>query len=180
MVVQQTLASYITYMFDGHNHDSGQPQQKEACAISPTIVNDFIGQRRISKRHCMGESSWASSTTIWPYARTIGRRRNRSGHTLATNLAFIITVCSGVITPSRNILQRLVNVLQSLRRILKVRTCSCSEPQQPHAVTFEKSPKKLSSLIQQRNISLVKGASAERASSSRSAFDNDSRVADSR
>ena len=37
--------------------------------MSPTMVNDFIGQRRASRRHCIGESSWASSTTTCPYVQ---------------------------------------------------------------------------------------------------------------
>ena len=37
-------------------------------AISPTIVIDLIGQRRISVRQAIGESSCASSTITWPNA----------------------------------------------------------------------------------------------------------------
>ena len=40
-----------------------------AWAISPTIVKERDGPRRSSSRHCIGDSSWASSTTIWPYAQ---------------------------------------------------------------------------------------------------------------
>ena len=39
---------------------------EDPCAISPTIVNDRSGFRRASTRHCIGESSCASSPTMCP------------------------------------------------------------------------------------------------------------------
>ena len=35
-------------------------------AMSPTTVMDLLGQRRISVRHAIADSSWASSTMMWP------------------------------------------------------------------------------------------------------------------
>ena len=34
--------------------------------MSPTTVIDRLGQRRISIRQAIGDSSWASSTMTWP------------------------------------------------------------------------------------------------------------------
>ena len=39
------------------------------CATSPTSVIDRLGQRRISSRHAIGDSSCASSTMMWPNAQ---------------------------------------------------------------------------------------------------------------
>jgi hypothetical protein len=45
------------------------PAAEPTCATSPTRVIDRVGQRRISRRHIIGESSCASSTTTWPNAQ---------------------------------------------------------------------------------------------------------------
>ena len=37
--------------------------------MSPAIVMDRLGQRRISIRHAISDSSWASSTTMCPNAQ---------------------------------------------------------------------------------------------------------------
>ena len=46
---------------------------RTACASSPARVNDCVGHRRATARHCIGERSWASSTTTWPYRASAGR-----------------------------------------------------------------------------------------------------------
>ena len=35
-------------------------------AMSPTTVIEPLSERRVSIRSCIGERSWASSTTMWP------------------------------------------------------------------------------------------------------------------
>jgi hypothetical protein len=45
------------------------PAAEPTWATSPTSVIDLVGQRRISRRHIIGESSCASSTTTWPNAQ---------------------------------------------------------------------------------------------------------------
>ena len=45
------------------------PLSAPVCATSPTIVIDRLGQRRISSRHAIGDSSCASSTITWPNAQ---------------------------------------------------------------------------------------------------------------
>ena len=37
-----------------------------AWAMSPTIVIEPLSERRVSICSCIGERSWASSTTMWP------------------------------------------------------------------------------------------------------------------
>ena len=41
-----------------------------AWAMSPTTVIEPDSERRVSIRSCMGERSWTSSTTMWPYLRS--------------------------------------------------------------------------------------------------------------
>ena len=41
-----------------------------AWAMSPTTVIEPDSERRVSIRNCMGERSWTSSTTMWPYLRS--------------------------------------------------------------------------------------------------------------
>ena len=50
-------------------HDAGA-QGAVAWAMSPTTVIEPDSERRVSIRSCMGERSWTSSTTMWPYLRT--------------------------------------------------------------------------------------------------------------
>ena len=45
------------------------PARSPVWATSPTIVMDRLGQRRISRRQAIGESSCASSTMTWPNAQ---------------------------------------------------------------------------------------------------------------
>ena len=55
-------------------------------AMSPTMVIDPDSERRLSMRSCMGDRSWASSTTMWPNMRTSsapGSRRRRTGPKMA-------------------------------------------------------------------------------------------------
>jgi hypothetical protein len=46
-------------------HDDGA-QLPVAWAMSPTMVMEPPRDRRPSMRSCMGDRSWASSTTMWP------------------------------------------------------------------------------------------------------------------
>ena len=45
---------------------SAWAQAPVAWAMSPTTVIEPLSERRASMRSCMGERSWASSTTMWP------------------------------------------------------------------------------------------------------------------
>ena len=51
------------------SHDDGA-HGAVAWAMSPTTVIDPASERRVSIRSCMGDRSWTSSTTMWPYLRS--------------------------------------------------------------------------------------------------------------
>ena len=61
------------------SHVAAEPA-RTACASSPASVNDCVGHRRAIARHCIGERSWASSTTTWPYCASAGRTAGTSSY----------------------------------------------------------------------------------------------------
>ena len=91
--------------------------------------------------------------------RTISRSRSRRGHPLATDLIHHRNLLRSNHAISANILQRLVNILQRLRSVLKVRTMLRRSTSRSRSTGhLRKIAQKLSSLIQQRNISLGEGS----------------------